>query len=231
MYINNITTSYNDIVFEDCTIENCHADNGYGGFLYVNDGDAQPVFNRTTITNCKAKRGGVEYIQSSNYPSQFNDCVVTDCQASELGGFVYTNDAEAVVECSNTMISECSAVDGGVYISKGTLAEDLVLADNTATYAGGGMHNNSEIDAQCTVRNCRFIHNTAGDNDKNLQSGGGLYVDDGNGYVIGCKFFENLAYKTVPIFIPIRTFRTVRLSQKVVAELFPLSLMRSKSRT
>lgn len=266
VYINNITTPYNDIVFDDCTIENCHADNGYGGFLYVNDGDAQPVFNRTTITNCKAKRGGVEYIQSSNYPSQFNDCVVTDCHASQLGGFVCTNDAEAVVECSNTEISGCSAVDGGafymdngdsfifennsrildchadedggaiyindvdgeihgngvhsgiiinqntgtaaiisgcsaeygggVYISKGKLAEDLVLADNTAIYAGGGMHENSEGDAACTVRNCRFIHNIAGDNDENLRSGGGLYVDDSNGYVIGCKFFENLAYES-----------------------------------
>ena len=265
VYVNNICSPYTDVTFDDCTIENCHAD-GYGGFLYVNDGDAEVIFNRTTFLNCSAKCGGVEYIQSSNYPSQYNDCTVTGCTASGDGGFAYMNDAEAVIRCSNTLISDCSADDGGafymdngtslvfengcvlqncraeseggaiyindadgviygngihyegeaapdksmaavisgcsaeygggVYIAKGSIVNNLVFADNVSAYKGGGLFNNSEGDARCRIMNCRFIHNKCGDNENNKRSGGGLYVDDSNGEVFACEFYENEAYES-----------------------------------
>ena len=192
----------NDVTFENCTFDGVSADaNGSCVSIDRDDSGSSTIwFKNCRFINCgnTGENGGAIYIKDMQEGQKvvFENCVAIGCKA-EKGGFLYCNDIDAVIKGNgNTVISGCSAVNGGgVYIEAAKTFDGFILADNTSTKDGGGLYNNTGSDGVSTVSNCRFYHNVAGSSTSKY-AGGGLYARDDNGYVKNCKFFENVAYKT-----------------------------------
>lgn len=188
----------NSVTFENCTFDGVSAD-ANGSCVYIDrddSGDGKVIFRNCRFIKCGTEGenyGGAIYIQDIDNSSQeviFENCVAIGCQAEE-GGFLYCNDKDAVIKGNgNTVISGCTAVKGGgVYTWRLNTFDGFVLADNTSTESGGGICNDNGSAGVSTISNCRFYRNAAGSGYK----GGGLFVDDDNGFVEYCRFLENTA--------------------------------------
>ena len=197
MYVNGDTNALiNNSEFSDCTAKN-------GGFLFVNQYGANMSITNSEIFDCKATDGDGGAIYCYGETLNMENSVIRTCTASRYGGGLYipernTNAAinKDMKAGAYTLISGCSAeYGGGAYAADMKLMQNVIFADNKSKYDGGGMYNYTCGDGS-TTNNCRFYRNIAGDDSGNKRWGGGLYIDDGSGWVEDCQFFENEAYKS-----------------------------------
>ena len=196
MYVNGDTKALiNNSEFSDCTAKN-------GGFLFVNQYGAKTSITNSEIIDCKATAGDGGAIYCYGETLNMKNSVIRTCTASHYGGGLYIPEHNTNAEINKdmeagayTVIAGCSAgkYGGGAYAADMKLMQNVIFADNKSTYDGGGMYNNTKGDGSTTY-NCRFYRNTAGTADSKYTSGG-LCVDDGNGLIENCQFFENAAYK------------------------------------
>ena len=116
-----------------------------------------------------------------------------------LSGDLFSNDRQVAEPCD--LLNDPNRADNSYHVVTGSDTNETAVLDgftitggnangDSSYNSGGGMYNNS---GNPTVRNCKFIRNTA-------QSGGGMYSGmytvcyDADTMVINCTFIENLAY-------------------------------------
>ena len=197
--------NYGDnVFFENSTAHGCEASND-GGFLYNYNDGAYVHITDSAISDCEAKNGNGGGIYTNGKLADLENSVIRSCKATGYGGGLYVANTSALVnnfekdtkaaaqeDASNhgyTVISGCSAkYGGGVYAADVDLLQNIIFADNQSTYHGGGLYNYTGAGAASTVNNCRFYRNTA----LNNYYGGGIYINDSDGTVENCQFFENI---------------------------------------
>ena len=176
-----------NLALNGATIEDCHADNGFGGGIY--NGSTEVDFNYGTIDQCSAKNGGGIYVgvhlnmPKASSQTEGKTAKITTCTATENGGGIYGLPTWLFNINGSAEISGCQAGGngGGVYYAKATdangtgrftLSGDSVIKDNTATGNGGGVY----VEGTGSVMSF-----TAGsiETNKATGDGGGVYIAEG----------------------------------------------------
>jgi CSLREA domain-containing protein len=129
---------------------------------------------RVTVTQNSATKGG----GISSGPLILDHCVVSDNDASEIGGGVLATTLDVR---SSTIQGNSATEAGGIYAPAGTIAESLI-AGNTATGGGGGLevYNDS-----VSIVNTTVSGNTAGGN------GGGIWSRFGDARLFNATVVGN----------------------------------------
>lgn len=128
--------------------------------------------------------GAGVYIYGTN-AATINNCMVSDCSASDDGGGIWNNDgASTVSDC--TLSGNVAGSDGaGIWNDDGALTvSGCVLSGNVAGSWGAGMSNDA---GAIKVLDCVFSGNTADG------AGGGLFNDEGAITVDDSVFYDNYA--------------------------------------
>jgi len=128
---------------EHCFIRNCHAFNGYGGGIYMEDG-ALDIFSSSLINNHCSFGGAAIYAISSDIDIQSND-VFNNETWYELGG--ERGGGLAAEYCSTVNIignkisqNYCGLGGGGIFlISCGAYVSENIISNNQAVDCGGGL--------------------------------------------------------------------------------------------
>ena len=120
----------------NCIVSNCSAYlDGGGIYAYLQDKDIVSSVEYCTVTSCAASSGGGIF-------SRFliNNCLVSNCSASTLGGGIYSYD-HIIYNCT---INNCSAISGaGIYSFDNTdylySVVNCAVCNCLASDSGGGI--------------------------------------------------------------------------------------------
>jgi len=109
-----------------------------GGAL-SNDGGVVNIYTSTLTLNSAANGGAVYNKSLSSYLTLWNTAVLQNI-AGVLGGGIYTENGQFVMQTQSSLIGNKAQVGGGLYVKTGgeTTLLDAFVEDNTATNANGG---------------------------------------------------------------------------------------------
>ncbi len=152
---------------------------------FVNNENSSAVFTGFSITNGSGTYnetnnrfdGGGLYI---NYASPTINNLNVFSNIATLGAGIFCYSGNNTLHLSNSNIHHNNSADcyfgGGVWIGGGALLENLMVSDNSATYAAGIYLNGSNL----VFKNSIIRNNSA------IQDGGGIYINTAD------PLFENL---------------------------------------
>lgn len=196
-----------------CSIRNNEADNSGGGGIAC-DSSSNPTIVHSQIVNntsINADGGGIDCSWDSN--PIIDDCDIINNSANNGGGIYCYSNSNATLR-RNLIIENSSLVHGGgvFVVSSNTTLDSCTIFDNYSGDGGGGLYFLSDSDS--IVSNCTIQYNhTDGygggadcnaaspsfiacsfDSNSCTQSGGALYLTDGNlSSIDGCDFIGNSA--------------------------------------
>ena len=155
------------LTLEDVRFEGNQSDRSGGGIAVLNgarlEGTAINLENNFAVGS-----GGGIVLESGTTASLIK--TTFEANRAELGGGIYTNEAELTIQESEFSNNQATADGGGLRVSSGMVSvENTDFLNNQATY-GGGLEVSS--DGQVQVRDSEFSGNEA------LTRGGAIYLDD-----------------------------------------------------
>lgn len=142
---------------------------GYGGAIYLSDGQVE-IFNGSQLNkNIADSDGGALYGSSGTYTVL--DSQLNGNHADGSGGAIYISSTTLL--CSNCEIrGNLSDSDGGgLYVDETAYVENSTISDNRATTDGGGIYNDHGLHLTAST----VQGNIADNDDDNSGDGGGLY--------------------------------------------------------
>jgi predicted outer membrane repeat protein len=134
----------------------------YGGGLYIND-DGITNVSATSFTGNTAEYGGGAY--NYGYGATFVNTQFTSNQASDEGGGIYND--EYLTLTGGSLTRNTAPYGGGVYDDSDLVTTGATLFTGNTAEEGGGLY----VDEYATVTGAIFQRNTASDD------GGGIFMD------------------------------------------------------
>ena len=162
-------------------IEDCAADGGWGGGIYISDSDVSLI--RTNISRNHAQWGGGISAENSHLVLRFTTLI--DDSASISGGGVYLNNVNLNARRFNGFNNVATLDGGGLFATGGSdvVIRRLILNGNRA-YLGGAFsfNDSSTIDL-----------NNGNINLNNAENGGGIWASAVTGTIGAVRFQNNTA--------------------------------------
>jgi hypothetical protein len=162
-------------------IEDCAADGGWGGGIYISDSDVSLI--RTNISRNHAQWGGGIAAENSHLILRFTTLI--DDSASVSGGGVYLNNVDLNARRFNGFNNVAVLNGGGLFATGGSdvVIRILLLNGNRANLGGGFSFNDSStIDL-----------NNGNINLNNAENGGGIWASAVTGTIGAVRFQNNTA--------------------------------------
>jgi hypothetical protein len=192
------------LILGHCLIRNCHAFNGYGGGIYIENG-ALDIFSSSLINNYCSFGGAAIYAISSDIDIQNNN-VLNNETWYELGGdrggaIVIESCTPAIIRNNIIKGNYAGSGGGGLYIVNCTahICNNIVVGNNSAFEGGGGISvGNSTVQLEFNL----ITHNMASD-------GGGILGHASHLTILNNTISFNSVYGNGGGFISFRDTNTI----------------------
>ncbi|HIN27157.1 MAG TPA: T9SS type A sorting domain-containing protein, partial [Candidatus Marinimicrobia bacterium] len=162
-------------------IEDCAADGGWGGGVYISDSDVSLI--RTNISRNHAQWGGGISAENSHLILRFTTLI--DDSASGSGGGVYLNNVDLNARRFNGFNNVAALDGGGLFATGGSdvVIRLLMLNGNRANLGG----------ALCFSDSSTIQLNNGNINLNNAENGGGIWASAVTGTIGAVRFQNNTA--------------------------------------
>ncbi len=175
---------YFDTVDDTVELANCTVSNniasGNGAGIYLNNSSAA-IYDCTIQTNAASGNGGGIAIDNGSFPS-FDDCVIFENSADNLGAGVYVSDLFTFATLTNCTIYHNSALTagGGIQVENaGAIAlTSCIVAGNSSPSSGGGIRINDDFGSS--------IDQSIISGNVSTNQGGGFHLDNSSPAIRNC---------------------------------------------